>query len=61
MSINHENGTVDFSSLHISKDKENFVKFMIIKQISFAKFMNDLYEEVPNILPDHLILMEAVL
>lgn len=39
MAINSENHTVDFPVFSNEKEKENFVKYLIHKQLNLGKFM----------------------
>ena len=58
MTINSENNTMDFFVL-TNEDKENFIKFLIDKQLNIAFYMASIYGN-RNILHVHAILMDTV-
>lgn len=58
MAINFENNTIDFF-VWIGEDKENFIKFLIDKQLNIAFYMASIYGN-RNILHVYAILMDAV-
>ena len=58
MAINFENNTIDFF-VWIGEDKENFIKFLIDKQLIIAFYMASIYGN-RNILHVHAIWMDAV-
>ena len=60
MAIDNENATVDFFCL-TTEEKENFIKNMILIQISVAKFTNGFFQDIRNIFHNHLVLMNALL
>ena len=58
MAVNFENNTIDFF-VWIGEDKENFIKFLIDKQLNIAFYMASIYGN-RNILHAHAILMDTV-
>lgn len=58
MAINFENNTIDFF-VWIGEDKENFIKFLIDKQLIIAFYMASIYGN-RHILHVHAIWMDAV-